>query len=272
MRRFTAWFCILVPIAQGCADGKRPVDSTVVPANRFGQIVRQDRERLAGVDSPRHLSHTYLGVDVTDDNAFSAVGHVIGSVTMRIYRFAQRQTPLKSAAAMQDAQSPDNRREGIMELVQNRFARKDPYTKRYSQIGENDPEFVVRAAAIRALNYSRSREGADLYVAGLNDSEAPVRLEAAKALANLPDEKAVPRLIALLQKDDNKDVRIAAADALRNFKTLDVARALTSTMTDRDFSVTWQARQSLILMTGRDFGYDESAWLDYISKGSKPFV
>ena len=72
--------------------------------------------------------------------------------------------------------------------------------------------------------------------------------------------------------DEAKDVRIAAADALRLHKTLDVARALMSVLNDREFGAAWQARQSLILMTGRDFRYDESAWLDYLSKAKNPFI
>lgn len=272
MRRFLALSCMAFLAAQGCASTKPAEHSTVVPPAKMRELVREDLERLGGVDSPRHRSHTYLGVDITGEGFFEATGDLLWSIPSRIYHFATGDTPIRWAKLMEDTHSPDNRREGIVQLAQNRFARRDPYTKRYGQIGSRDPEFLVRAAAIRALNYSRSREGTDLFVAGLDDSEPAVRLEAAKALANLPVEKAAPRLIAHLQKDDSKDVRIACADALRNFRTLDVARALASVMLDRDFGVSWQARQSLILMTGRDFRYDEGAWLEYMSKAPAPFI
>ena len=272
MRRFIAFSCLAVLATQGCSTQKQAGDTTLVQPARLRKIVTEDRERLAGVDSPRHVSHTFSGVDVTGDDPLEAFDHIVGSLSMRLYRFSTGDTPLKWATAMEDAHSADNRRQGILELAQNRFARKDPYTKRYEQIGSRDGEYLVRAAAIRALNYSRSREGTELFLAGLNDPEAPVRVEAAKALANVPIDSAVPKLIERLRTDESKDVRIACADALRNFKTLEVARALTSVMLDRDFAVSWQARQSLILMTGRDYRYDEGAWLDYMSKAATPFI
>jgi hypothetical protein len=272
MRRLIAFSCLAVLATQGCATQKQADNLTVVQPARLRKIAAEDRERLAGIDSPRHLSHTFAGVDVTGEDPLDAFGDIVWSFPMRLYRFSNGNTPLKWAKAMEDTKSADNRREGILELANNRFARKNPYTKRYEQIGGRDAEYLVRAAAIRALNYSRSREGTGLFITGLNDSEAPVRVEAAKALANIPVESAVPKLIELLRTDENKDVRIACADALRNFRTLDVARALTSVMLDRDFAVSWQARQSLILMTGRDYRYDEGAWLDYMSKAATPFI
>ena len=267
MRGIWAWSCVALLAVQGCATQQQTGDPTVVKPARLREMVRDDQERRAGVDSPRHLKNTYLGVDITGQGYLSTTGELLWALPARLYHFATGDNPLKWAKLMEDTRSPDNRRDGMMELVQNRFARKDPYTKRYAQIGNMDREYLVRAGAIRALNYSRSREGTELFLAGVEDAEAPVRLEAAKALANLPDERAVTKLIAHLQKDDNKDVRVACADALRNFKTIDVARALTSVMLDRDFGVSWQARQSLVLMTGHDYRYDEAAWLDYLATG-----
>jgi hypothetical protein len=271
MRRLFVILSIAV-LAIGCSSTKPPEGPTVVQAARMRKLLREDQERLAGIDSARHRRNTYFGVDITGENFLSATGHIIWSAPARLIRFASGETPLKAAAAMEDDKSPDHRREGIMELVQNRFARRAPYTRRYEQIGTRDPEYTVRAAAIRALNYSRNPDAVDLYVAGLDDDEAPVRIESAKALSNIPTPKGMAKLIAHLQKDDSKDMRIACADALRNYKQLDVARALTAVMNERDFSVAWQARQSLILMTGRDFRYDEAAWLGYLSTDQKPFI
>ncbi len=73
------------------------------------------------------------------------------------------------------------------------------------------------------------------------------------------------------QVQESRDVRVAAADALRNFPTRDVAKALTDSLRDKDFEVSWQARKSLVLMTGHDFKYDQGSWRDYFSKTDKPF-
>ncbi|MGK4277532.1 hypothetical protein, partial [Escherichia coli] len=57
----------------------------------------------------------------------------------------------------------------------------------------------------------------------------------------------------LLEQDENRDVRIAAADALRHYKTLEVSRALVTMLDQREFGVSWQCRQSLQVLTSKDF-------------------
>jgi len=165
----------------------------------------------------------------------------------------------------------DNRRQGILRLADYNFARRDPYTARYAQIGTRDPNPLVRAAALRALNRSRDQAAAQLYRHSLDDADPLVRLEAAKALANIPDDTAVILLAKHLDDDQSIDVRIACADALRNFKTLEASRALVEALGDRDFSIGWQARQSLTLLTGRDFRYDRGQWLEYFTTSVQPF-
>jgi HEAT repeat protein len=88
----------------------------------------------------------------------------------------------------------------------------------------------------------------------------------------VPVEKAVSKLVLHLQRDESKDVRIACADALRNTKTQEVARALIGVLNDRDFGVAWQARQSLRLMTGHDYRYDDNAWVQYLAAEKNPFT
>ena len=71
--------------------------------------------------------------------------------------------------------------------------------------------------------------------------------------------------------NENRDVRIAAADALRHYRSLDVARALIAQLSSREFGLAWQSRRSLKNLTGKDLHYDESAWLDYVRGPDKPF-
>jgi len=198
--------------------------------------------------------------------------------------YASGHTPGKAAREMEDA-NPDRRRAGIADLVISwDFARKPPYTTRYKQIAQSDPDYTVRAMAVRALNISRDKTATKIFIAALEDESELVRLEGAKALANVPDPDAVPALLRRLQgrrdttvdgrplsADEGKDVRIAAADALRNYHTLDVARTLVSYLNERDFSVAWQSRQSLVALTGRDLSYSQAAWLQYLSGPEKPF-
>jgi hypothetical protein len=71
--------------------------------------------------------------------------------------------------------------------------------------------------------------------------------------------------------EEDRDVRIAAAAALNHYRKIEVARALTARLGERDFSVAWQARNSLRRLTGKDFRYNEARWLEYLSGPDKPF-
>ncbi len=181
---------------------------------------------------------------------------------------------------MDDANSADARREGIADLATNYPAgRVPPVTRHYHELALHDPDSTVRAMAVRALNISRDATATPIFIAALDDEAEPIRLEGAKALVNVPDPAAVPGLLrrvhgtretvvdghpALLPED--RDVRIAAADALRRYPTLDVERSLVGYLNETDFAVAWQARQSLIALTGLDLQYDEAAWLGYLVK------
>ena len=182
-------------------------------------------------------------------------------------------SPARYARMMEEKGSPDLRRQGVMALADRPWGERPPYTTRYGQIAaEEQADYLVRASAVRALNRSRAPGHTDLFVKGLTDPNEWVRMESAKALNRLPDAAAVPVLMRVAARpDENKDVRIAAAEALRHYKRLEVGRALAAMLAERDFGVAWQAHRSLRDVTrGKDFGYDEGAWLNYFNSPEKP--
>jgi hypothetical protein len=204
------------------------------------------------------------------DDGSSRFGKV-GEFTQGIVDKFRGDTALKAAHAMESQYYPDERREGINRLVDRPYGRRPPYTTRYEQIAQYDSDYLVRATAIRALNRSRDAGATDIFVSSLDDQNDLIRLEAAKALANIPDERAVPSLVKIATNpNENRDLRIAAIDALKHYRTLQIARTLIGVVTERDFAVAWQARKSLKKMTGKDLYYDESAWLQYITGPAKP--
>ncbi|CAN5533283.1 hypothetical protein BH09PLA1_BH09PLA1_18480 [soil metagenome] len=185
---------------------------------------------------------------------------------------ALTRAPRRSAIKTTDQYFPDERREGINELVSRPYGRVQPYTDQYSNIAQSDADYLVRATAIRALNRARHRESTPLFINALNDDSDLVRLEGAKALVNMPDDKAVPGLVKLVTNaNENRDVRIAAAEALKYYRNVEVARALISQLGGREFGLSWQAHRSLVRLTGRDMRYDEGAWLTYLANPDKPF-
>ena len=203
------------------------------------------------------------------------VGLVCGGCS--IYDDIDRPTAL---AYMHDAGSADHRRTGISYLVTRAPAgTRPPLPATYRQLAKSDPDFTVRAMAIRCLNVCRDQSATPIFVAGLGDPNVPVRLESAKALANVPDPAAVPGLLDLARgvretvvndhrvtSPEDRDVRVAAADALRQYPTLDVERTLIAFLNDPEFAVAWQSRQSLVTLTGHDLAYDEVGWLRLLTK------
>src|SRR5882724_5035020 len=85
--------------------------------------------------------------------------------------------PRKSAIKTTDQYFPDERREGINELVDRGYGRQPPYTDRYASLAQNDPDYLVRATAVRALNRARDAKASPVFINALNDESDLVRLE-----------------------------------------------------------------------------------------------
>jgi hypothetical protein len=216
--------------------------------------------------------------------------------------------PERAVQLMHDPTSADARRTGVAaQATRWSFGKLPPYPGYYQQIAQSDPDYTVRAMAIRALNLCRDQTATRIFINGLKDENELVRLESAKALVNVPDPDAVNLLMATLAGErlaygpggrpaivaETMDVRIAAADALKRYRDLKngrapgmpeptedatrqlsasiVVRTLAGHLNDLDFGIAWQARQSLITITGQDFHYDEAAWLQYLAGPVKPF-
>jgi len=192
-------------------------------------------------------------------------------------------TPEKNARMMEDPASADQRRDGMLFLVDHDFGKHPPYTTRYQQIAQKDSDPLVRATAVRTLNVARDKTATKVFISALSDPSPLVRLEGAKALYRLPDPEAAEKLLEVATNDgsrfspddtrrqgENKDVRIAAIEALQHYRRLDIARPLVSLLNQKDFGIAWQTRRTLKRMTGKDLNYDESAWLNFITGPSKP--
>ena len=256
MRIVAKFLLALSTLTIGCAT---------VPDERDARTYYEQKDRQ---EAQRHAERAANDEDV------------IGAYLQLLGDRMNNNTPIEQARRMEDKTSADNRRRGINSLVKRPFGQRPPYTTRYGEIAIGvpvanagpDPDYVVRATAIRALNRSRDKASTPIFIRALSDRSELVRLEAAKALNNVPDPAAAPRLTQM-RADANEvmDVRIAAAEALRHYRTLEVARALVAVLDDRDFGIAWQARRSLERLTDAALGYDQAKWLAYLTGPAKPF-
>jgi hypothetical protein len=291
----TRWIVLVMAGAMaGCSAfsfrnpfaARKGPDPVELPAPRWAALQKEDARRLAGEGIPPGQAAATRPTAGEFRQFLDFLEFTFWTFPRQTINYYLGNTPGRYARMMEDEQSADQRRTGILRLVTDYdFARKDPYTKRYWQIAQGDPDSLVRVAAVRALDRARSPSVTPIAIKALDDPNPLLRLEAAKALANVPDEKAIPALIRHLAttievrgeggrpelQQESRDVRIACADALRSFHTKDVAKALVDVLKEKEFDVSWQARQSLILMTGHDFRYDQGSWRDYLSKADKPF-
>lgn len=268
----SGWFMVCAIAAlwvAGCNDTLH--DSYLrgpVAPSLYRQAVLENKQRLAGEDV--HVYSPPRGPLQETGDAFGALFRPVG------WLFSLTRHPVQPGAiarAMYQPRSPDAQRQAILQYTNFPFGRRGAAVRTYAGIARGDldpnPDYLVRAAALRALDRSRARGYTQLFLRYLDGSDdVQVRLEAANALGNIPDPDSIASLIDHLKRDDSRDVRISCADALRNFKTKEVATALVNVLGDTDFGVAWQARQSLELMTGQDMRYDMRAWFNVISSSS----
>jgi hypothetical protein len=255
-------FGCLLTFAGGCGSsihdtkGEGPVDPGL-----YHDAVAENQQRLAGED--HRLTPLYL-------SPMQAVGagydKAIGDPFSHFWDYITKDTAGIAARKAVDAYSADNRIAGTLRLADFQYARLGHPEWKGFAISANDPDYAVAAAGLRALNRCRATGYTSLFLIKLEDNEPLVRLEAADALSNIPDPAAIEALKTHLEIDISVDVRISCADALRNYKTIEVAKTLVNQLDDKNFGVAWQSRQSLALITGQDFRYDQSAWLTYLTQ------
>ncbi len=268
MRKFgwlAQWIGGLIAAAVLAGCGSSIHDATApgpVEPGLYHDATLDNQQRLAGEDV------RILPLYKTPLEAFGVGFDVlIGDPIVHFFDYITHDSASYAAKKMADMRSPDNQREGMLRLTDFEFARRGIYIKGYEILARNGGDFTVRAAGLRALNRCRAKGYTTLFLESLSDDQELVRLEAADALGNIPDPDAIPLLVVHMGADaePSADVRIACAEALRNFHTVEVMRDLIEVLDDQDFGVAWQARQSLELLTGQDFRYDAKAWVNYLA-------
>lgn len=173
-------------------------------------------------------------------------------------------TPAEAARMAIDPDDPDRRREGTLLLANAPFGGTDVYLAMYRDYVEHETNPLVKAVAIRALARHGTPDDAALLAARLEDPNVQVRWEAAKGLQRLHDPSSVPALLETLRDiEEHADVRVAAAIALGQYPEDRAAQGLIAALDARELSVNRAAERSLGLLTGQDLGTDPRAWFTW---------
>ncbi|MEX0775035.1 MAG: HEAT repeat domain-containing protein [Phycisphaeraceae bacterium] len=178
--------------------------------------------------------------------------------------------PMSPGQAARDAfnrYDADKRRNGVSMLSASPFGGQTPYVNMY-RLRANDPDATVRAAAIKALGLHGNTQDMPIFLHYLDAVVEPVsfvRWESALALQKIHSDDAVAPLIKATQ-DLDADVRMAAATALGQYAQARVFQALIGVLDDADYGTVAAAHDSLVTLTGYDFGHDGSLWLIWAEK------
>jgi HEAT repeat protein len=130
---------------------------------------------------------------------------------------------------------------------------------------ESDP--WVRRETLRALAHFPQPSAGAVLVAALGDNDVETRRTACQALGVRGDDIAVRELARVVSSETNQDVRIAAVKALGASGNKQSLVPLSEVMLDADPALQAQAQESLVAVSGRDYGSDVEAWRQFAQSG-----
>ena len=190
-------------------------------------------------------------------------------------------SPGEMAQAAINPYDANDRYLGTLGLANENFANEPVYLKLFED-NLKDPEASVRAAAVRGLAAHGEPSHVPLLVGCLNDKDKLVRQEAARGLQRLHNEAAVTPLLRAMKEPDASNpkdpaeaeasVRTEAALALGHYPESRVLDALIAGLDDNELAVNRAAHDSLMVLTGQDFGLDRAAWVDWLARTKEPFA
>ncbi len=124
----------------------------------------------------------------------------------------------------------------------------------------NDPDSLVRAQAAVKLGESRDPEAVQFLAQALTDRDEHVRWDTVEALEKIGDSSVAPKVVDVLVRDENPNVRRVAARCLGTLGDRAAIPALIEALSDPDYSVSSAAATALAAITGQGFGRDKANW------------
>ncbi len=173
-------------------------------------------------------------------------------------------TPGEAARWALDQHDPDRRREGLVLLSTATFGGADVYVDLYRDYVENDPDPLVKSAAIAALARHGTPQDALLIAPWSQRSvteSVTIRWAAVLGLQRIHNPDVVSILVDVaINPQEKSEVRSAACVAMGQYAEDRVVQALITSLDARELSINVDAAESLSLLTGQSFGLDHTAW------------
>ncbi len=183
-------------------------------------------------------------------------------------------SPAEAARMALDPHDADRRREGTLLLCNAPFGAADVYLAMYRDYVAHEQDPLVKAVAVRALGRHGAPQDATLLVGQAAHESVQVRWEVAKSLQRLHHPAAVPALLGFLRdEEEHADVRVAAAIALGQYPEDRVVQGLIAALDARELSINLAAKQSLEVLTGQTLGPEPRPWFSwYNARTDDPFA
>lgn len=144
------------------------------------------------------------------------------------------------------------------------------YTDQLARQIQIEPDPLVRAAIVRATAEFHTPLAYQILEAGLRDNDPQVRIACCRALGARAEARSVQGLAGVLRDDEEKDVRLAATEALGKIKDPGAMAAIAVALDDRDPALQFVGVQSMKSLTGKDYGGDVAAWRQVAAGKSPP--
>ena len=188
---------------------------------------------------------------------------VVAMIAKLIPDSQQQRKKLQQQLLSPDA---DLRRDGVYMLAKGDATDWPVTPKILSTMAKGDPDAQVRAVAVSVL----AKIDDDSYLQEVlpiatKDSSSLVRMECVNILAGQTNDQGLEILLKMLRDDDDSNIRTHAAQALKNYRQQKALRALLAGLADEQFSVSYQSRDSLREITGKDFGYNQASWQNWLN-------
>ncbi|HEX2951788.1 MAG TPA: HEAT repeat domain-containing protein [Armatimonadota bacterium] len=135
--------------------------------------------------------------------------------------------------------------------------------------GVDDADADVRFAAVNALYWLPDPRAVPALQHLAHDAASPVRWRAVGALAKIADVQSADVLQHALT-DSCPDVRLAAVDGIGAMRDQQAVQPLIALLTDQDPRIPPAAAKTLTVLTGKQFGNDQSKWRSWTATEKRP--